>query len=215
MPSTLPTSTLPFRSRITPRRASIRIVRSWLFCAARRYCSPERTYSAHRRRNRIAKTASASAPRIANRNASLGVSRYGSTTLGSGGRKRDERRSAKEPDLRPWPLGAAEEPADECVDRDREQQVEQDRRHERRAQHGRRVDGIAEHDAQRERPERVDDRHHGDREQRRVRAVAPRRLAVAADPVPRDREQERRLAEAREVRGVEQQPDEEAGERAR
>jgi hypothetical protein len=36
IPGTFVTSTRPFRSTIGPRGAWTRIVRSWLFCAARR-----------------------------------------------------------------------------------------------------------------------------------------------------------------------------------
>ncbi len=43
--------------------------------------------------------------------------------------------------------------------------------------------GLAEHEAQRQPAERVEERDDGDGEEGRVRAVASRRLAVAADPV--------------------------------
>ena len=122
-----PTRMLPLRSRITPRGASTRTVRSRLFCAARRYCSPESTCSAQRRRKRMAKMPSATAPRIARRSASFGVRRYGSTTRGSGGRNAGEPlpRLAKEPHLLRGPLGAAEHAPHERVDREREDQVQQ------------------------------------------------------------------------------------------
>ena len=90
MPGTLSTITRPLRSRIVPRGASIRIVRSWLPCAAARYVSPERTCSDQSRKNSTANTASASTPRTPTRSARPGVSRYGASTPGSGGRNRDE-----------------------------------------------------------------------------------------------------------------------------
>ena len=80
------------RARAAPPR---RTSRSWLFWAALRYSSPESTWSDQSRRKRSAKRISATAPRMPTRSASGGVSRYGSRTLGSGGRKRSdsERRS--------------------------------------------------------------------------------------------------------------------------
>src|SRR5215216_6680433 len=131
-PAALPTRTAPLRSRIGPRGACSRTVRSWLFCAACRYCGPERIWSAQRRRKSTAKTPSRITPRIASRNATCGVSRYGSATRGSGGRKRlDGERGSPVPALAKEshrgeplePVRAAEEPADERVDRQREQQI--------------------------------------------------------------------------------------------
>src|SRR5205085_3879152 len=52
-----------------------------------------------------------------------------------------------------------------------------------------------------------------DREEGCVRAVAAGRLAVAADPVAREREQQGADAERAEVRGVDQEPAREAGDR--
>src|SRR5437763_16757406 len=71
---------------MTPRGASTRIARSWLFCATRRYWWPERICSAQSRRNSAPKTSSTNPPRTATRSAACGVSRYGSSTRGSGGR---------------------------------------------------------------------------------------------------------------------------------
>ena len=53
-----------------------------------------------------------------------------------------------------------------------------------------------------------------DGEQRRVRAVASGRLAVAADPEAGEREQERGEAERADLRDVEHEPGPEAGERS-
>ena len=65
-----------------------------------------------------------------------------------------------------------------------------------------------------ERADRVEDGDDGDGEQRRVRAVASGRLAVAADPEAGEREQERGEAERAELGDVEQEPGPEAADRA-
>ena len=57
---------------------------------------------------------------------------------------------------------------------------------------------------ERERARRVEDGDDDDGEQRRVRAVAAGRLAVAADPVPGERQQQRREAERLERRRVDE-----------
>ena len=69
------TRMLPFASTIGPRGASTRTVRTWLACARAAYCEPESTCSAHRRMSSAAKPITTSAPRIATRRASFGVSR--------------------------------------------------------------------------------------------------------------------------------------------
>ena len=63
-------------------------------------------------------------------------------------------------------------------------------------------------------PSAVEDRDHGHGQERRVRAVAGGRLAVAAAPVADERQQQRRDAERPERRRVEQQAGPEAGRRA-
>src|SRR5712691_10860584 len=188
VPAVLVTSTRPKRSRIRPRCACTRTVRSWLFSAARRYCVPESTCNAHSRRKRAAKTANASTPRTPIRSASRGVSRYGSAARGSGGRKRRDRtrtRLAKQPHLSRAvrPLRRRHHPADERVDGNGQQEVDHH-------SHGQRVDEdesrrrrLPEHEVQDERAELVQHGDHGDREQRRVCAVATGRLAVATRPV--------------------------------
>src|SRR5438067_793550 len=87
----LVTRVRPLRSRIGPRCASIGDVRSWLSSAAASYFEPERIWSDHSRSKSTAKTASAIAARMATRSAIRGVKRYGSSTLGSGGKKRSPR----------------------------------------------------------------------------------------------------------------------------
>ena len=61
-----------------------------------------------------------------------------------------------------------------------------------------------------QRADRVEHGDDGHREQRRVRAVAPGRLAVAADPEAGEGEQERREPERAELRDVEHEPGPEA-----
>src|SRR5512133_204173 len=64
------------------------MVRSWLFCAVRRYWSPESTWSAQRRRKRTAKAPIATVPSTPIRRAIWVVTRYGLSVRGSGGRNR-------------------------------------------------------------------------------------------------------------------------------
>src|SRR4051794_24772638 len=204
VPATLSTSTFPLRSRMRPRGASSRSRRTWLFCASCRYELPESTCSAHSRRNRIAKIARASAPRIAMRSAICGVSRYGSVTRGSGGRKRREPSRwallAKEPHLADavGQLGRREEPAAERVDRHRQEEVERQLGRERVDEHRAGWRRLAEEEVQRQASERVQDRHDPDGQERRVRAVARGRLAVAPDPEAAHREQQGREPERAE-----------------
>ena len=68
-------------------RAAPRAGPSAAGCSARRAGTawPERTCSAHRRRNSVAKMSSTTPPRIATRSAICGVRRYGSSTRGSAG----------------------------------------------------------------------------------------------------------------------------------
>ena len=73
---------------------------------------------------------------------------------------------------------------------------------------------LAEQEVHDERPDGVEHRHDGDGQERCVRAVASRRLAVAPDPEAGEREQERREAERAEACDVEQQARPEAGDRA-
>ena len=72
---------------------------------------------------------------------------------------------------------------------------------------------LPEHEVHDEQSELVEHRHDGDREERRVRAVAAGRLAVAADPVARERQHERREAERAERGRVDDEPGEEAADR--
>src|SRR5215210_5494390 len=141
VPGAFVTSGTPFRSRISPRGASILIVLIWLFCAARRYSVPERTWSAQSRKKRTAKTATATTLRTARRTASLGVNRYGVSTRSSGGRNSAGRRRRggtpvvllKELHLadRLRYVPEVEHPAAEDEDRDRDQQVQQQSRRQR------------------------------------------------------------------------------------
>src|SRR5579871_2980437 len=65
-----------------------------------------------------------------------------------------------------------------------------------------------------EEPDLVENRDDRDGEVRRVRAVAPGRLPVAADPEAGEREDERREAERRERGGVDDESGEEPADRA-
>ena len=65
-----------------------------------------------------------------------------------------------------------------------------------------------------ERADRVEDRDDGDGEQRRVRAVASGRLAVAADPEAGEGQEERGEAERAELGDVEHEAGPEARDRA-
>jgi hypothetical protein len=67
--------------------------------------------------------------------------------------------------------------------------VEHDRGTEA-AQHGPGGCALAEHEVQEQQAERIEHRHDGDGEERRVRAIASGRLAVASDPVAGEREHE-------------------------
>ena len=72
---TFATIVRPSRSRITPRGASMRTVRTWLSSAVRRYRSPESTCSDQRRKKSSPNMPSAIAPSTPTRSASCGVRR--------------------------------------------------------------------------------------------------------------------------------------------
>src|SRR5215210_457113 len=184
-------SVLPERSRIVPRAASTRTVRTWFSCAACRYRSPASTSNAQSRRKSTAKTASASAPSTPTRIASCGVKRYGSATRGSGGRNRceGERRSGNELAIEAHlrdAVGRRDAPEHgpaEREDRRRDEQVQRDAGQERLEERAPRRHLLAEQEVEPEPGIRDEDRDDHDGEQRRVRAVAARRLAVAPGPV--------------------------------
>src|SRR3954451_23518118 len=166
------------------------------------------------RRNTAAKTSSTTPPSTATRRAICGVRRYGSSTPGVGGRNVRPLPSAlaKETHL-PRPLTPVErrqELRHDPVDGRREDQVQRDRRDERLDEDAPRRDRVAEQEVQHEHSDGVEDRDDGDGHERRVRAVAAGGFAVAPDPVAADGEHERRQAERLEVRGVDEQPAEEA-----
>src|SRR5438874_7953606 len=145
---------------------------------------------------------------MATRSAIFGVRRYGSSTRGSGGRKRGSRARwpvlAKEVHLRDRlapALGRAERTAHERVDRPGQDQIERDALEERVEQDDAGRCRLAEHEVEREGAERVEEGDDAHGEERSMRAVAARRLPVAADPVPGEREQQRADPERAEVRG--------------
>src|SRR5581483_1710822 len=165
VPATFVTSTCPSRSRISPRGASMSSVRTRLSFACARYVSPDSTCSAQRRRKSTANTLSVRKARIATRNASCGVRRYGSETRGSPGRNRPLPRSAKETHLAHAvaELLRREQAARERINGQRQQQVEQQRaRHAADGSAG--GSGLAEHELQRQLAEHVEHRHDGDGE---------------------------------------------------
>src|SRR5262245_9476169 len=151
------------------------------------------------------------------RKTSCGVSRYGASTRGSRGRKRPGRigvgRLANELDRRPWRRRGEEAPH-EREDRQREREVERDRPGQLLDQHDAGRSRLAEQEVHHEGADGVEHRHDGDREERRMRAVASRRFSVASDPEAGEREQERREPEGAEPGDVEQQARPEAGDRA-
>src|SRR5262245_34725947 len=161
------------------------MTRSWLFCAATRYWFPDSTWSAQRRKKSTANAASVRKPRIPMRKTSCGVSRYGASTRGSRGRKRPGRigvaRLANELDFR-WPRGRREQAPDEREHRQRQEQIERDRPRQLLDEDDLRRSRFSEQEVHDERSDRVERGHHGDGQERRMRAVASRRLAVAADP---------------------------------
>src|SRR5919106_1383620 len=199
MPATFETTVRPCRSTIGPRGASTRTRRSWLFWAAFRYSSPERTWSDQRRRKRTANTMSATAPRTPTRSARPGVSRYGSRTRGSGGRNRSDgdRRSRYAPsdndlDLRrELPNDAlVHDRADEQVDGEREHEVREQRRDENRHEREARDDVVAEHVMEQQGECAREYREHADRDHRRQLPAATARLHPATGPEPRERQDE-------------------------
>src|SRR5579864_9424282 len=143
---------------------------------------------------------------------------------------------AKELDLR-GEVGALERPkqqADERIYGRGENEVHHRCRH-KALEHGAAGSALAEHEVDEQSAERVEDRHHGDREERRVAAKAStwgrrtnaeramparptcsasRRLAVAADPVAGDGQDERGEAELAESRRVDDEAGEEPGDGA-
>src|SRR5262249_18886514 len=131
------------------------------------------------------------------------------------GRKRPLRsgvRSAKEPHLANAvaQLGRREEPPDQRIDRQRQQQVEEQRARQAagdEAGRGR----LSAHELEQQLAEEIQAGHDGGRHERRMKAVAGGRLPVAPDPEAADREQQRGEPERAERRRVEQ----EAGEKAR
>src|SRR5579864_712524 len=122
---------------------------------------------------------------------------------------------AKELDLR-GEVGALERPkqqADECIYGRGENEVHHRCRHEA-LEHGAAGSALAEHEVDEQSAERIEDRHHGDREERRVPTVPSGRLAVAADPVAGDGQDERGEAELAESRRVDDEAGEESGDGA-
>src|SRR5262245_49886517 len=191
-----------------PRSASVDFGWSRLSCAVSRNSFPERTWSDQRRTKRTPNAARTRNPRIPSRKRSCGVTRYGASTRGSRGRKRPGRigtgRLANELHLGRAP-GRLEHPLAEGANREGEEEVERDCRRQLVDEDHLRRGGLAKEEVHDERAERVEHGHDCDRDHRRMRAVAARRLAVASDPEPGEREQERREAEGAEAGDVDQE----------
>ena len=167
----------------------------------RTYSEPASTCSAQSRRKSAAKPTRRSAaedpdaPRELRREAIRLDARFGS---GSGGRQRGRPVGvlAKELTSAASRRGARpEQPAHEPVDRRGQDQVEDDRRATGLAETGSAGARSPRTKCTTRSAERVEDRHDRDREVRRVRTVAAGRLAVTADPVAGEREDERREPE--------------------
>src|SRR5712691_128061 len=211
VPATLVTSTCPLRSMIGPRGACKRTSRRWLFCAARRSCSPFKICNDQRRRKSTANTATASIPRIPIRTASFGVRRYGSSTRGSGGRKRRDRtRLAKQAYLSGNPFARMQQSPGQRVDGNRQDQIQDDRRCQP-AEDATRRRRLAQDETEHDRGSLIQEGDDSDRQHGGVRPVAAGRLAVAAGPVARECEQERGEAERAEDAGVGKQSRGETG----
>src|SRR5690348_5308417 len=198
---------MPLRSTISPRGAWTRTVRNEFAAACLTYVVPERICSAQSRRTRPAKITSIATPSTLTRRSSRESGRYGSSTLLLGGMNRFERgRSPAVVLAKQLHLGGvvgalarAQEHAHERIRRRGEDEVHDDRRQQ--AAHlrtGRRA--LTEHERDEQDPERVQEGDHCDREDRRVAAVAPCRLAVAADPIAGHGEHERGEPELAERR---------------
>ena len=111
------------------------------------------------------------------------------------------------------PVERAQQPPREPVHGCGEDEVQEHRRAETAHQRPRRR-ALAEHEMDEEQAEAVEDGDDRDRQERRVRAVAARRLAVAADPVARDGEHESGQPELPERRDVDEDAAEEPAHRA-
>src|SRR5437764_2257510 len=119
---------------------------------------------------------------------------------------------AKEPHLggELRPVERPQHSAAERVHGRGQDEVEEDRREERVEEDEPRGDVVTDHEVEDELAERREDGDDGDGDERRVAAVAAGRLAVAADPVAGDSQDERREPERAEVGGVDDEPGAEA-----
>src|SRR6185295_9723759 len=151
------------------------------------------TCSAHRRKKSAQKIVTATTPRIAIRIAACGVTLYGSSTRGSGGRKprgrfvlgldnRDHLPALTRRDR--------EDPATEPVERIGEQKVQREGREEHPDEDLRRRDRLPEHEVEHRRPEADSDCPDGDRDEGRVRGGLLRHLAQATGEIAREREEQ-------------------------
>src|SRR5918996_788184 len=173
------------------------------------------TWSAQSRMNSTEKTVSASTPRIAMRSAIWGVTRYGSSTRGSGGRKRGSlpERLDRSGHLPPPPRRDAENTADECDQRVSDQEIEGEGRQQDSDEERNGADGRAEHEMEDGRAESKSDRRKRDGDELRLRRRTRRHLAEAPREITHQREEERGEPERLERRHIEDQPSREPGHR--
>src|SRR5688500_14785178 len=151
------------------------------------------TWRAQRRTKRTEKTVIASTPRMAMRSAIWGVTRYGSSTRGSDGRKRGKRvpmldRSGR---LSSPAWGDAEHAASERNEWIGDEEIEGESRQQHSDEERDRADRRAQHEMEDGGAEGERDRRERDGDELRVSRRARRHLAETSDEVADQREQER------------------------
>src|SRR4051794_22256207 len=167
------------------------------------------TCSAQSRKKSAQKMVTATTPRMAIRIAAWGVTRYGSSTLGSGGRNPPGRLALgvdNRDHLPPFARSDGEDPAAEPVERIGEEEVERQGREEHPDEELRSRDRLPEHEMQYCRPESHADGPDRHGEQGGVRGGLLRHLAEAAGEVAGEGEQERCKPERLESDDVEDEP---------
>src|SRR5215208_1087021 len=151
------------------------------------------TWSAQSRKKSAQKIVTATTPRMAIRIAACGVTRYGSSTLGSGGRKPPGRLALgldNRDHLPPFARGDREDPAAEPVERVGEEQVEREGWEQHADEELRGRDRLPEHEVQHRRSEPHADRPDGHAKKRGVRGGLLRHLAQAPGEVAGEGEKE-------------------------
>src|SRR5262245_19786759 len=171
------------------------------------------TWSAQRRKKSAQKMVTATTPRIAIRIAACGVTRYGSSTRGSGGRK-PRGRLLLGLDNRDYLTALTrrdrEDPATEPIEGIREQKVQRERWKKHPREELRRRDRLSEHEVEDRRAEADADRPDRHRDERRVRRRLLGHLAETPGEVAGECEKERGQAERLERDDVENESGPEA-----